>query len=433
MSISRARDRGARAAAVAAMAALTDEQVEFFVEHNWLKADDVVPKSLCAEWVAAACLENGIDLDDSATWPHRNNFISAGLSGEMAQLAPTLYSAIVQLVGGPERLLEPALQLDSGLVANWDRGADSPWVEPGFANEYEWKSGGECGGWHADGDFNHFLDSPEAGLQIFILWDDVEYQAGPTYIAPESPLHLTRVLLVRNSKPTLWFFLQMISMRVRSLSLENYRHQKAPRTHTDAGGDEQENPGGLSACALGGGAAMCSLCHLSPALEGSAFCCAGCEADAKTAGWTEDGLPPATIGGWPADLQLPKPGLGLDGKTGSHNVQTRCEVSMPLLGSAGTVYFVHPQMLHTSSQNMKRVPRFMRNLQIPLKEPRSFLASALSPVERCILCGKKLPLFSLLFPLPIFLMLVSSLHLANPGLSMVMNTELKGGVLLLQA
>ncbi len=210
MSISRARARarGARAAlaAVAAMAALTDEQVEFFVEHNWLKADDVVPKSLCAEWVAAACLENGIDLDDSATWPHRNNFISAGLSGEMAQLAPTLYSAIVQLVGGPERLLEPALQLDSGLVANWDRGADSPWVEPGFANEYEWKSGGECGGWHADGDFNHFLDSPEAGLQIFILWDDVEYQAGPTYIAPESPLHLTRVLLVRNSKPTLWFF-----------------------------------------------------------------------------------------------------------------------------------------------------------------------------------------------------------------------------------
>jgi len=42
-------------------------------------------------------------------------------------------------------------------------------------------------------------------------------------------------------------------------------------------------------------------------------------------------------------------------------------------------------MLHTSSQNMKRVPRFMRNWQIPLREPRPFAAGALSPVERCIL------------------------------------------------
>jgi hypothetical protein len=121
-----------------------------------------VSPSLCAEWVAAACQENSIDLQDSATWPHRNNFISAGLSGEMAELAPKLYASIVQLVGGAELLREPALKIDSGLVANWDRGADSPWVEPAFANEYEWKSGGECGGWHSDGDFNHFVDSPEA-------------------------------------------------------------------------------------------------------------------------------------------------------------------------------------------------------------------------------------------------------------------------------
>ena len=78
-------------------------------------------------------------------------------------------------------------------------------------------------------------------------------------------------------------------------------------------------------------------------------------------------------------------GLDLNGKTGSHNVQTLCQTSMPLIGKAGTAYLVHPQMLHTSSQNMKRIPRFMRNLQIPLKEPRPFAAGALSPVERCIL------------------------------------------------
>jgi hypothetical protein len=194
---------------------LTEEQVEFFIGNNWLKLDGAVPVALCAEWVAAACELNGIDLSDPATWPKRNNFVSAGLSGEMAQLAPRLYAAITQLVGGAERMRDPALSIDSGLVANWDRGADSPWVEPGFGSEYEQKSGGECGGCHVDGDFNHFVDSPETGLQVFILWGDVEYQAGPTYIAPDSPKHITRVLL--------------------------------------------ENPQGLSACALGGGGGDGSL------------------------------------------------------------------------------------------------------------------------------------------------------------------------------
>ena len=31
---------------------------------------------------------------------------------------------------------------------------------------------------------------------------------------------------------------------------------------------------------------------------------------------------------------------GLDGKTGAHNVQTECCISMPLLGSKGTCYLV---------------------------------------------------------------------------------------------
>lgn len=45
---------------------------------------------------------------------------------------------------------------------------------------------------------------------------------------------------------------------------------------------------------------------------------------------------------------------------------------------------MHPQMLHTSSQNIKRVPRFMRNGQIRLAAPM-WTAPSLSPVERCSL------------------------------------------------
>lgn len=41
---------------------LSAEQISHFVEHNWLKLDEAVPPSLCAEWVAAACAASSIDL-----------------------------------------------------------------------------------------------------------------------------------------------------------------------------------------------------------------------------------------------------------------------------------------------------------------------------------------------------------------------------------
>lgn len=68
----------------------------------------------------------------------------------------------------------------------------------------------------------------------------------------------------------------------------------------------------------------------------------------------------------------------------SHNVKAQCRTSVPCVGSAGDVFLAHPQMLHTSSQNMKRIPRFMRNGQIRLSAPM-WTASKLSPVERCSL------------------------------------------------
>ena len=45
-----------------------------------------------------------------------------------------------------------------------------------------------------DGDFNHFLDAPEAGLFYIICYNDIEYQAGPTYFAPDSIPHVLEQL-----------------------------------------------------------------------------------------------------------------------------------------------------------------------------------------------------------------------------------------------
>ena len=62
------------------------------------------------------CIGHGHPQDDS-TWPESHNFISAGLSGGMAELAPRLHSAIATLVGGADKLRDEPLQIDSGPVS----------------------------------------------------------------------------------------------------------------------------------------------------------------------------------------------------------------------------------------------------------------------------------------------------------------------------
>ena len=68
----------------------------------------------------------------------------------------------------------------------------------------------------------------------------------------------------------------------------------------------------------------------------------------------------------------------------SHNVKAQCQLSVPCIGRAGDAFLMHPQMLHASSQNVKRIPRFMRNGQVRLSAPM-WTAPTLSPVERCSL------------------------------------------------
>lgn len=51
-------------------------------------------------------------------------------------------------------------------------------------------------GWHIDGDFfNHYLDSPEQGLLIVVLWTDVSEKGGPTLVLPDSIQHIAKALV----------------------------------------------------------------------------------------------------------------------------------------------------------------------------------------------------------------------------------------------
>jgi len=82
------------------------------------------------------------------------------------------------------------------------------------------------------------------------------------------------------------------------------------------------------------------------------------------------------------------PGLRLD-------LVKQCKEFVELTGKLGDVLIMHPYMLHSASPNILRIPRFMTNPAVTLKEPFNYNQSfdKLSIVERTTLraLGKKAP------------------------------------------
>ena len=103
-------------------------------KHNYLKLEQAIPRALCADWVAAACAENGFDLDSKPdSWPRERPRMlrAASRRARMAEAAPRLFGAICTLCGGAGRVQLPEeLLLDANFVMNWDAGWDQPWREP---------------------------------------------------------------------------------------------------------------------------------------------------------------------------------------------------------------------------------------------------------------------------------------------------------------
>ncbi|TVR54421.1 MAG: hypothetical protein EA425_01975 [Puniceicoccaceae bacterium] len=107
------------------------------------------------------------------------------------EFAPRAYAAIVQLMGGPDRLLNPDIRWGNNFLANFAVGRDEPWVAPGPDSF----SGAN---WHVDGNwFMHYLDGPEQGILGIVCWEKMVHQGGATFIAPDSIGPVARYLADR--------------------------------------------------------------------------------------------------------------------------------------------------------------------------------------------------------------------------------------------
>ncbi len=155
---------------------LSQTQIDEFIQHGSLLISDCFTREAAQEITNRAFVRLGYDKNDPATW-EKSRVHMPSLSGfDCAEFAPKAWAAIGDLLGGFERVHTPCHWSDA-LIVNFSDGVTQPWQEPSAAVH----------GWHKDGDFfRHYLDSPEQGLLVLVLWSDIETQGGGTFIASDS-------------------------------------------------------------------------------------------------------------------------------------------------------------------------------------------------------------------------------------------------------
>lgn len=248
---------------------LSKDEIDHFIKFGFVQVSDCFDKDFAKRWTDEAFGRLGYDPDDPKTWEKPIIHMPNDARVVVKDFAPKAYAAICQLLGGEDRIPEN-IMWGNGFIVNFSLGADEEWVPPSP----------EAGGWHKDGDFfYHFLDSPEQGLLLIVIWKDIQPRGGGTFFAPDSIKPVAEYLLAER-----------------------------------------------------------------------------------------EGLNP------------------FQNRFGS--LITRCQDFREATGKAGDVVFMHPYMLHASSQNHSGIARFITNPPVALRAPMNFNRenpSEYSPVERTVL------------------------------------------------
>ena len=177
---------------------LTEEQVQSFLDKGYLVVENCLDTTVANRWIDEAYERLGYDKYDPTTWQQDIIWMDHENQLPVRELAPKAWAAILDVVGGEERLESQVMQIDSkhfstinssiwsdAFIVNFHKGADQPWQPPSA----------EVSGWHKDGSyFKHFLDSREQALLTIVLWSDMLHQGGGTFVAPDSVRLMARYL-----------------------------------------------------------------------------------------------------------------------------------------------------------------------------------------------------------------------------------------------
>jgi hypothetical protein len=177
---------------------LTGEQEQSYLDKGYLIVKDCLDLSVANRWIDEAYERLGYDKHDPSTWVKDIVWMDHKNQRPVRDLAPKAWAAILDVVGGEERLETQILGKpkthfswinsfvwSDAFIVNFHRGAGEPW-QPASP---------KVTGWHKDGSyFKHFLDSREQALLTVVLWSDMRHQGGGTFVAPDSVRIVARYL-----------------------------------------------------------------------------------------------------------------------------------------------------------------------------------------------------------------------------------------------
>ena len=166
---------------------LRPDQIAQFLTQGYLRIPNSFSREAAEAVTNQAFVRLGYEKNDSSTWTAPRVHMPSLNYFECKSFAPDAWAAACDLLGGEERIHQPCNWGDA-LIANFHEGLDRPWSGPSPLSP----------GWHKDGDFfRHFLDSPEQGLLVLVLWSDIAPQGGGTFVAPDSIAPLARFFASR--------------------------------------------------------------------------------------------------------------------------------------------------------------------------------------------------------------------------------------------
>lgn len=177
---------------------VNDEQIQSFFDNGYMVIPGCVDLEIANRWIDQAYVRLGYDREDPRTWEKDIVWMDHHNQLPVRQVAPRAWDAILDVVGGEERLEPQVMCIESrhfstinsfewsdSFIVNFRRGAGQPWQPPSARSP----------GWHKDGSyFRHFLDSREQALLPIVLWSDMRHQGGGTFIAPDSVRVMARYL-----------------------------------------------------------------------------------------------------------------------------------------------------------------------------------------------------------------------------------------------
>lgn len=156
---------------------LSQEQIDHFMRHGWVRVPGCFSREKAAEWTADVWTRLGFSPDDKSTWVTECTHMPEHKEEAVKTFAPKAWAAICELLGGESRVAQDSATWNDAFIVN----LGTPEMEN------KWPNPQDLQGWHVDGDFFvHFLDSPEQGLLVIPLFTDIKEHAGGTMVCADA-------------------------------------------------------------------------------------------------------------------------------------------------------------------------------------------------------------------------------------------------------